>query len=190
MIKASKKKNILYQKFLTKRNNETEKTYKDYKNKFTSIVRKAKKDYLDKMLLINKSNAKQTWKILNNIINKKKCKNKFPEKFIENRKELSTNNDIVNGFNKYFTSIGPDLSSNIPKCKEYNFIKYMKTPMLNSVFLDDVSENEIINMVNLSKSKTSFGYDGVSMQIMKYIIKFQMWNFSRKSENGKGNFSI
>ena len=38
--------------------------------------------------------------------------------------------------------------------------------------MDDVSENEIINMVNLSKSKTSFGYDGISMQIVKYIIKF------------------
>ena len=171
LIKASKKKNILYQKFLTNRNNETEKIYKDYKNKFTSIVRKAKKDYINKLLLINKSNAKQTWKILNNIINKKKSINKFPERFIESGKVLTTNNDIVNGFNKYFTSIGPELSNNIPKCKDYNFKKYMKTPMLNSIFLDDVSENEIINMVNLSKSKTSFGYDGISMQIVKYIIK-------------------
>ena len=43
--------------------------------------------------------------------------------------------------------------------------------MLNSVFLDDVSENEILNMVNLFKSKTSFYYDGISMQIVKYIIQ-------------------
>ena len=53
-------------------------------------------------------------------------------------------------FNKYFTIKGPDLSNNIPKCKDYNE-KIHETPMLNSVVLDDVSGNEI---VNLSKSKT------------------------------------
>ena len=89
---------------------------------------------------------------------------------IKNGKVLTTHSDIVNGFNKYFTIKGPDLSKNIPKCKDYNE-KIHETSMLNSVFMDDVSENEILNMVNLFKSKTSFGYDGIIMQIVKYIIK-------------------
>ena len=65
------------------------------------MVRKAKKDYINKLFLINKSHVKERWKILNKIINKKKSKlNKFPEKsrkrFSEKPIVAFTNSTVLN----------------------------------------------------------------------------------------------
>ena len=61
---ACKKKNMLYRRFLQNRRiNETK--YKVYKNKLTTILRLAEKEYYDKLLEKNKCNVKLMWHTLN-----------------------------------------------------------------------------------------------------------------------------
>ena len=69
---ACKKKNLLYKMFLKSRSKQSEDKYKTYKNKLTTILRKCEKNYNTKLLELNKGNLKETWKLLNSIINKKK----------------------------------------------------------------------------------------------------------------------
>ena len=45
--------------------------YKTYKNKLTSILRYCEKQYYSDLLKINKNNMKETWKIINDLVNKK-----------------------------------------------------------------------------------------------------------------------
>lgn len=54
---ACKKKNKLYCDFIRTRTSETETRYKKYKNKLTSIIRCAKKDYYYKVLKMNTDNG-------------------------------------------------------------------------------------------------------------------------------------
>ena len=60
-----------------KRRDEYESKYKRYKNKLTSILRYCEKQYYTDILDLNKGNMKETWKIINSLINKqseeKKC---------------------------------------------------------------------------------------------------------------------
>ena len=49
----------------------SEEKYKKYKNKLTAILRGCEKRYFTELLEINKGNMKETWKILNGLINKK-----------------------------------------------------------------------------------------------------------------------
>lgn len=51
---ACKKKNTLYREFIMNRSIEAENKYKKYKNKLTSILRLCKKEYYEKLLIINK----------------------------------------------------------------------------------------------------------------------------------------
>ena len=67
---ACRKKNLLYLKFLKKRTEECETKYKRYKNKLTAIMRYCEKEYYTDMLVVHKGNIKETWKILNSLINK------------------------------------------------------------------------------------------------------------------------
>ena len=68
---ACRKKNLLYKEFLKTRTNVSEEKYKKYKNKLTAILRHCEKQYFTELLEINKGNMKETWKILNGLINKK-----------------------------------------------------------------------------------------------------------------------
>ena len=46
--------------------------YKRYKNKLTCLLRNTKKNYYEKKIEHAKSNMKDTWKILNEVLNRKK----------------------------------------------------------------------------------------------------------------------
>ena len=72
---ACKKKNILYKRFLKSRSGVAEVRYKSYKNKLTSILRQCEKEYYSNLLEENKQNIKETWKIINKLLNKKSTKN-------------------------------------------------------------------------------------------------------------------
>ena len=68
---ACRKKNLLYKECLKTRTNVSEEKYKKYKNKLTAILRRCEKQYFTELLEINKGNMKETWTILNGLINKK-----------------------------------------------------------------------------------------------------------------------
>ena len=74
LLRSINKKNMLYNQYLRHRSNQKLLKYKTYKNKLTDLLRVAKRLYFQNQIELNKTNIKQTWKILNNAIrlNKKK----------------------------------------------------------------------------------------------------------------------
>ena len=80
----------------------------------THSLRVAKRLYYNKKLDEYKSNAKSTWKLLNDLINKKKIKCKLPSIFKSNEEEIFNPAHIANRFCEYFTNIGPNLVKSIP----------------------------------------------------------------------------
>ena len=75
LISAIKKKNYLYKSLIKYNSKEAEKKYKTYKNKLTSIWRIAEKDYYNTKLQEYKNDMKNTWKILNDITQRKNNNN-------------------------------------------------------------------------------------------------------------------
>ena len=58
-------------------------------------------------MLEKKANVKDTWEILNEVINKRKNKPTYPEYFLENNKNISKKEDIAVG------NVGPNLAKHI-----------------------------------------------------------------------------
>ena len=83
--------------------------------------------YYDKKLEENKSNIKQTWKLLNDIINRKKNIYKTNTVFTHDNREISDPLEIANCFCHYFGNIGPNLA------KKFQF-RYLL--LQNCIFLD------------------------------------------------------
>ena len=86
--------------------------YKTYKNKLTLLLRTAKKQYYDMQLDKSKDNIKQTWRILNNVINRNKRKGSIL-KLHDNGQDISNPEIIANKFCQYFTKIDANLASKI-----------------------------------------------------------------------------
>ena len=99
------KKNKLYKDFLRKRTKEAEMKYKNYKNKLTCILRYSEKKYFNELLVNHKNNIKETWKILNSIIqinHPNELDRQYPTSF--------ENNNIVYTDPKNIAYIGPNLA--------------------------------------------------------------------------------
>ena len=75
LLKSSKKKQQLYEKFLKRRTFRNEQKYKDYKNLFEKIKNISKKSYYQDLIAKNKGNSKKTWDVIKEIIGKNKSAN-------------------------------------------------------------------------------------------------------------------
>ena len=69
---------------------------------------------------------KQTWNVMKEVIGKtRKSEPRLPGKILINEHELSGKEEIANGFNTFFTNIGPGLAKKIPNASRL-FESYLK----------------------------------------------------------------
>ena len=113
LIASIKTKSKLYKQFLRNPNPSSEATYKTFKNKLHILLRTSKRNFYDSKFESAKGNLQSTWKLIKEVINKRKTKPRLPTIFNFNGKELSDPLTIANKFCEYFTNIGPNLASKI-----------------------------------------------------------------------------
>lgn len=71
ILKSCNKKNKLYRNLIKYWTVNAEKRYKAYKNKLTSTISHAKKNYYTSLLVENKNNIKGMWKVARDVIGNK-----------------------------------------------------------------------------------------------------------------------
>lgn len=165
---ACKKKNNLYKMFIKSKTKEAEVKYKTYRNKLTDVMRTSKQLYYREKLNENKTNMKGTWKVLNNLIKNGSSKPTYPAYFVDKDGEQHNMNNIVNGFNKFFVTVGPELAEKVPNhgINGTNPIKH--NPF--SLFLCPTDEHEVINVVSKCKNKFSTDCNNIDMFLVKKVI--------------------
>ena len=114
ILKSSKTKQRLYDKFLKSKTYEHEISYKNYRKLFESIKQRAKSQYYSKMILHYKDNIKKTWQIMKEVIGKGKLvNNSLPKHLILNNRNIFDQKTIANSFNEYFVNVEPNLACEI-----------------------------------------------------------------------------
>ena len=169
LIASIKTRSKLYKQFLRNPNPSSEATYKTFKNKLHILLRTSKRNFYDSKFESAKGNLQSTWKLIKEVINKRKTKLRLPTIFNFNGKELSDPLTIANKFCEYFTNIGPNLAS---KIKPSNIIPetFLTNRINETIFLEPVTEDEIIKLSTSFKSGKSPGFDGGHMADIKSSI--------------------
>ena len=168
---ACNKKNRLYTIFVRSITLAAEMRYKTYTNKLTTIMRVAEKTYYSKLLTDAKGNAKNTWRILNTVISKKRNTSQLPSHFDFNGQSITCKQKIANELKKMFVGVGPNLANNIPAVENAASIyDYMGQRPPNSMFLDPVDDVEVLNTVKSCKPKHSYDCDDISMYVITKVI--------------------
>ena len=98
LLASVRKKNKLYRQLLRSPNPTRELQYKSYRNKLTHLI--AKRHYYDQRFASAKNDLKETWKLINEVINKRKCRPPFRS----HGSILTDPVEIANGFSNYFTN--------------------------------------------------------------------------------------
>ena len=166
LIKCSKNKQKLYNKFLKNRSEDNEKIYKKYKRFYENLLMKAKKNYYSEELTKNKFDVKKTWNVINNIMGRNKITTALlPQRININKTDVYCPLKISNELNKYFTNIGPNLAKKIITTPN-SFQLYLKS--LNDVILhdSDFSFQEYETAFSFLKKNKSPGFDDVSSNIV------------------------
>ena len=167
ILKSIRKKNTMYKQYLKNRSSSTllEK-YKTYKNKLTSVLRIAEKDYYSTKLMHVKDNMGKTWKVINSMTNRNSNWNKITQIEVNNTKIVDPE-IIADKFNKFFVNIGPELSNKIPKSNK-NASEYLHGHYSKSLFFSPVIDQEIMDIISNLKNSTSTSHDNLPVKIIKY----------------------
>ena len=138
--------------------------YKEYRNKLHSLLRRVERQHYNDILYQNKNNLCKQWRVINEVINKKKYSG-ISDKFIINNKRISDKTIIANTFNNFFVNLGPNLAKNIPLI-DTDPTKFITHEISQSLFLLPVSENELNNVIK-SLNNSSPGADDITPRIVK-----------------------
>ena len=87
--------------------------------------------------------------------------------FLENGAIISGNMNIAEHF---FANIGPTLAEGIPAKSDRHVESFMGDRVTDSIFLNPVTDEELLNIVHNAKDKKSKGYDGIDMCKLNKII--------------------
>jgi len=148
--------------------------YKTYNSIYLKCIRQAKKIHWKYTFEKTKSDMKKTWDNINMVINNKKKDQSYPSTFTHLGREYRTPTEIANGFNHYFTNVGPNLAEQIPQTDKTasEFLPHESPP--SSFFLTPTTHHEIAKIIEKMKPKTSCGHDQISPKLVKkcseYII--------------------
>ena len=168
LVNSCYKKSKLYKKYKQNPTVINEMKYKEYRNKLKVLLLNAEKSFYADKIKSCYGDHKQLWNVLNVIINKKK-KNPIDFKFLNNGQMITDPKVIVDSFNNFFVSIGPDLASKISTATT-DFKCYLKGSYVNSFYLTPVDCTEIINIAHILPNKKSYGFDEIPVTIMKQTI--------------------
>ena len=164
MKNSIKTKNKLYRRQKITKNHELEKLYKSYKNKLNNLLLNAEKEHYEKLMDQYKYNLKRSWSLLKEVINRKKASSSC-SRFLINNVVTNDKQNIANGFNSFFTNVGPSLASKIPTDSRCPSI-FLKNRVSNSIVINEVVSHEVTIIIKNLKEGSS-GWDGVSASILK-----------------------
>ena len=141
--------------------------YKNFSKELKKELRKAERTYFHNLFDSKINNTKSIWRNLNKIFSKGGRKENVVDEIVINGSSVSEPVAICTHFNEYFCSVGNDLSKNSLK-ESINYKNYLKSPIANSFFCEDVSMNELESVIiSLKSSKSSLGDSMSSFLLQK-----------------------
>ena len=156
LLNSVKKKNNMYKQYLSNRSPNLLTKYKKYKNKLTSILRQAEKDYYSAKIIEAKDNIAKTWKIIGKMTNKNYNNKNTINKLEVGNIAITDPLAIAEKFNDFFVNIGSNLVKQIPQStKTPN--DFLMGDYCNSMFFAPTTAEEILDIIRNLKNSNSVG---------------------------------
>ena len=92
----------------------------------------------------------------------------FPEHFYINGNKVSSKEIIADQFNHYFGTVGSNLASNI-ETQDQTFDKFLNLNIKTTFTFRNISEDEVKSVICGLPPKSSFGSDGISTYLLKFL---------------------
>jgi Reverse transcriptase (RNA-dependent DNA polymerase)/Endonuclease-reverse transcriptase len=168
LLKSSKKKSLLYLKYLKNPIPNNKSKFVAYRNKFKTIRIKAERNYYAAEFCKYENDLKRTWGLIRSIMKMGEQESKIDSLKI-NGDRIDAAEMMANKFNNYFTSIAQSLAEKIPD-SPHSFKRYLQPPRPNSFALAPTSPEEILNRSRSIRTTHSSGVDDIDPCIATLFI--------------------
>ena len=165
LLKVSRTCTKLYRKCIGKQRSDTKyKKYIKHRNEYNYLKRSAKQTYYNEIFIKYRNDIRNTWKTINSIIGKQNDKSNTAQRFKINGNLVSEPKQISNNFCDFFTNVGHDYASKIPKSKydAKHYLHLNKIKQTKSIFITPSDTEEIRQILGKLKCKNSSGHDELS----------------------------
>ena len=174
IFKQMSKRDYLHRKAIRSNDTLDWNAYKLYRNKVTTMIRKSEETYLKVAINDCFGDSGKLWKTLKDVLQKKTSVN--PSSLNVSGKNLESEDDISNGFNKHFVDVARNLiesngcgsdgvcNFNLDSCNHDASVvsSEMSLPRVSSEFVDNI--NKIRNM----RTGKATCLDIVAVRILKF----------------------
>ena len=143
--------------------------YKCFNNLYNQVLRRAKQKYYNDKFIENSSNIRKTWETIRELIGKQKNKIYIPDYFRNGEALISGDKNIADGFNDFFSKVGPDLAEKIEP-STCDFSSYLGEEAQTNFIFCKVTPKLIIETAGKLKNKSSYGPDYISSKLLKKIL--------------------
>ena len=139
--------------------------YRYLRNLVTSLIRKARKNYFSEKLAESRSNPRNFWKTLKQVLPNKNA-TCDTDKLIIDDKEVTAHNDIADALNLYFMSIASSLLANSNEV-EPEFVPDAVPSNIESFKFTLRNVNEVSKAIKDLNQTKATGSDGISAKVLK-----------------------
>jgi hypothetical protein len=142
--------------------NKANTRYKYYRNEVNVKIHAAKKSFYDKRFLNNSDDPKGFWRTVNNLLtNSDGKKTSTCKSLIVHGRETTNRYNIVNAFNRFFTTIAADIKQSITiNSLHFELLHDQETyTILQPISNDDLKTSEAEVALTISRLKNSFSCD-------------------------------
>ena len=143
-------------------------TFKTFNSIYNKVRRQAKIKHYENQFSKFSSNIKKTWSVIKELLGVKKQKDQIPDFFRENENIINDYLEISNGFNTFFSKIGPQLAADIPM-SNVCYKTFLPNRNESDFNFSKISETDILKICDLLKPKSSTGADFISTKLLKMI---------------------
>ena len=161
------KKVELYKVYLASRTIDNFTSYKNYRNRYNSLLRLSKKMYFETELEKKQKDSRATWKILNESINKQSAKSNEIKEITVNGQRLTDPTVMANEFNTYFSNIANVIRAKIPESSVRP--ESFAPPCEHEFLLEMCSPDQVNNIIQSLETKTSLDIDGLNTKVLKKV---------------------
>ena len=112
---------------------------------------------------------KKAWQVINSVLGRGRKSINIPDTFVNSGLVLSGAAEISEGFNTFFSSIGPKLAKNIPNSTK-KFSDYLSKKTDENFVFANMTPDIINDALSKLKNKNSSGPDNISTNLLKSIM--------------------
>ena len=163
-------KNKLYKQWLTTKSPDDEIKYNIFKKAHANAIKARQKEYYYELFNNRSMKLKDIWKEVNKLCScgKKNNTTTVIDKLIVNNKIITNKQEISDQMNKYYCNVGTNISASMPN-NHISYKKYMPTPLSSTIFMEPVTKQEILTIINKLNINKGPGPDGIHTKLITEV---------------------